>query len=112
MSSHLLPEVAQTVNDVVIIANGRLITQSSLSELADRSRSGVRVRTPQAEALRDALTTQGIAAQLVSADAVVALETSAEAVGLAAAGAGAVIYEMAPERFDVEEMFLELTTRE
>jgi len=112
VSSHLLAEVAQTVDDIVIIANGGLITQSSLSELADRSKSGVRVRTPQAEALRDALTTQGIAAQLVSTDAVVALETTAEAVGLAAAGAGAVIYEMAPERFDLEEMFLELTTRE
>lgn len=112
VSSHLLAEVAQTVDDIVIIANGRLVTQSSLSELADRSKSGVRVRTPQAAALREALTTQGIAAQLVSADAIVALETTAEAVGLAAAGAGAVIYEMAPERFDLEETFLELTTRE
>ena len=72
----------------------------------------MRVRTPQAEALRDALAAQGIAAQLVAADALVALETTAEAVGLAAAGAGVVIYEMTPEHFDLEEMFLELTTTE
>jgi len=110
VSSHLLAEMAQTVDDVVIIANGRLVTQSSLSELAHRSRSGVRVRTPQVETLRDALAAHGIAAQLVAADALVALETTAEAVGLTAAGAGAVIYEMTPEHFNLEEMFLELTT--
>jgi ABC-2 type transport system ATP-binding protein len=110
VSSHLLAEVAQTVDDVVIIANGRLVTQSSLAELSNRSRAGVRVRTPQVEALRDALAEQGIAAQLAATDALVALETTVEAVGLAAAGVGAVIYEMTPERFNLEEMFLELTT--
>jgi ABC-2 type transport system ATP-binding protein len=112
VSSHVLAEVAQTVDDVVIIAGGRLVTQSSLTELAGRSRSGVRVRSPQAEALRDALAGQGVAAQLVAPDTIVALQTSAEAVGIAAAGAGAVIYEMAPEHFNLEEMFLELTTSE
>jgi ABC-2 type transport system ATP-binding protein len=110
VSSHVLAEMAQTVDEVVIIANGRLVTQSSLAVLAGRSRSGVRVRSPQAEALRDALAGQGIAAQLVAADTLVALQTTAEAVGLAAAGAGAVIYEMTPEHFNLEEMFLELTT--
>ncbi len=111
VSSHVLAEVAQTVDDVVIIANGRLVTQSSLAELANRSRSGVRVRTPQAEALRGALLAQGISAQLVAAEALVA-ESTAEAVGLVAAGIGAVIYEMTPEHFNLEEMFLELTTSE
>jgi ABC-2 type transport system ATP-binding protein len=110
VSSHLLAEVAQTVDDVVIIAGGRLVTQSSLADLADRSRSGVRVRTPHTEALRDALAAQGVAAQLVAADTLIALETTADVVGLASAGAGAVIYEMAAERLSLEEMFLELTT--
>jgi ABC-2 type transport system ATP-binding protein len=112
VSSHLLAEVAQTVDDVVIIANGRLVTQSSLAHLEQRSQSGVRVRTPQAEALRAALAGEGVAAELVAADVVMAFETTTEAVGLAAAGANAVIYEMTAERFDLEEMFLELTTPE
>jgi ABC-2 type transport system ATP-binding protein len=110
VSSHLLAEVAQTVDDVVIIANGRLVTQSSLADLAQPSRSGVRVRTPHAEALRSALAAEGIAAELVAADVVMAFETTTEAVGLAAAGAAAVIYEMTVEGFDLEELFLELTT--
>jgi ABC-2 type transport system ATP-binding protein len=112
VSSHLLAEVAQTVDEVVIIANGRLVTQSSLADLTSRSQSGVRVRTPDAEALRGALGAEEIAAELVAAEMVMAYQTTTEAVGLAAAGAGLVIYEMTPERLDLEEMFLELTNTE
>jgi ABC-2 type transport system ATP-binding protein len=112
VSSHLLAEVAQTVDDVVIIASGRLVTQSSLADLAQLSQAGVRVRTPHAEALRTALTAEGVTAELVAAEVVMAFETTTETVGLVAAGAAAVIYEMTAERFDLEELFLELTTSE
>jgi ABC-2 type transport system ATP-binding protein len=112
VSSHLLAEVAQTVDDVVIVANGRLVTQSSLADLARGSQAGVRVRTPQAVALRTALVAEGISAELLHTDVVMAFETTTDAVGLAAAGVGAVIYEMTAERFDLEELFLDLTTPE
>ena len=112
LSSHVLAEVAQTVDDVVIIAGGRLVAQSSLADLANRSRPGVRVRTPQVTALHDALTKRGIRAQLVADDALVALDSTPEALGLAAAGIGAVIYEMTPEHFNLEEIYLELTATE
>jgi ABC-2 type transport system ATP-binding protein len=108
ISSHVLAEVAQTVDDVVIVAHGRLVTQSSLADLARRRKTGVRVRTPQAEALRAALTSHGIAAELVGGDTVMAFDTTTDAVGLTAAGVNAVIYEMAHEQFDLEELFLEL----
>jgi ABC-2 type transport system ATP-binding protein len=112
VSSHLLAEVAQTVDDVVIIANGRLVTQSSLADLTRRSQAGVRVRTPHAEGLRAALVVEGIAAEVVAADAVMAFDTTTDAVGLAAAGARAAIYEMTSEHLDLEDIFLELTTPE
>jgi ABC-2 type transport system ATP-binding protein len=110
VSSHLLAEMAQTVDDVVIIARGRLMLQSSLADLKRRSRTGVRVRTPQPAALRSALAAGSVAAELVGTDTVVALETTPEIVGLAAAGAGVVLYEMTAEHLDLEQMFLELTT--
>jgi ABC-2 type transport system ATP-binding protein len=110
VSSHLLAEVAQTVDDVVIIAKGRLITESSLADLAHQATPGVWVRTPQAELLRDALVAQGTSAEMQTADTVLALETTTESVGLIAAGAGVVIYEMTAQHFDLEEFFLELTT--
>jgi len=110
VSSHLLAEVAQTVDDVVIIAAGRLITQSSLADLANRATPGVWVRTPQAAALREALAARDVVAEVKGGDAVVALATTTDTVGLIAAGAGVVIYEMTAQRFDLEELFLELTT--
>jgi ABC-2 type transport system ATP-binding protein len=112
VSSHLLAEVAQTVDEVVIITHGRLVSQASLADLTHRFQAGVRVRTPQPEALRGALAAEGIAAELVTADALVAFETTTEAVGLAAAGAGVAIYEMTAQGFDLEELFLELTNSE
>jgi hypothetical protein len=62
--------------------------------------------------LRAALAVEGIAAEVVAADAVMAFDTTTDAVGLAAAGTGAVIYEMTAERYDLEDIFLELTTHE
>jgi len=110
VSSHLLAEIAQTVDDVVIVAKGRLVTQSSLADLAGRKKSGVWVRTPQAEALRQALGAKGIAAEVQTPETLVAFETTPEAVGISAAGAGVVIFEMTTQHFDLEEYFLELTT--
>ena len=52
VSSHLLAEVAQTVDHVVILDKGRLITSAPLAELTARSRSAVIVRTPDADRLR------------------------------------------------------------
>jgi ABC-2 type transport system ATP-binding protein len=112
LSSHVLAEAAQTVDDVVIVAAGRLVVQSSLADLASRSRPGVQVRTPQVTALEAALTTRGIHSQLVADDALVAFDTTTETLGLAAAEIGAVIYEMTPEHFNLEEMYLELTATE
>jgi ABC-2 type transport system ATP-binding protein len=110
VSSHLLAEVAQTVDDVVIINGGRLVTQSSLADLAERAGPGVVVRTPQAPALRNALSVEGIAAEVRLDETVVAFDTTPERVGIAAAGAGVVIYEMTSPHFDLEEFFLQLTT--
>jgi ABC-2 type transport system ATP-binding protein len=112
VSSHLLAEVALSVDEVVIISGGRLVTQSSLAALTSRATSGVWVRTPQVQTLRQALAAEGIGSELRDVDAIVAVETTAEAVGLAAFAAGVVIYEMRSERFDLEEIFLELTAAE
>jgi len=110
VSSHVLAEVAQTVDQVVIIANGRLVTQSTLAALSDRSRQVVRVRTPQARVLLPLLRAQGIQADLDGHHQVAALGTTTETVGVAAAAASIVLYEMHAERSNLEDVFLELTT--
>src|SRR6266566_5275736 len=110
VSSHVLAEVAQTVDHVVIIAHGRLVTQSTLAALSTRTRQVVRVRTPQAQTLRPLLIAQGIQADLAGPDQIVAADTTTETIGRAAAAAGIVIYEMGADRSNLEEVFLELTS--
>jgi ABC-2 type transport system ATP-binding protein len=112
VSSHVLAEVAQTVDQVVIIARGRLVTQSTLAALTARTDQLVRVRTPQAQALRSLLAAQGIHADPDGADQLVAAGTTPEAVGQTAAAAGIVIYEMRAERSNLEDVFLQLTTKQ
>jgi ABC-2 type transport system ATP-binding protein len=112
VSSHVLAEVAQTVDQVVIIARGRLITQSTLAALTARTDQLVRVRTPQAETLRALLAAQGIQVQLDGADQLVAVGTTTETVGKAAAAAGIVIYEMRAQRSNLEDVFLQLTSQQ
>jgi ABC-2 type transport system ATP-binding protein len=112
VSSHVLAEVAQTVDQVVIIAAGRLVTQSTLAALTARTDPLVRVRTPQTDALRSLLTAEGIQAHSDGADQLLAVGTTPETVGKAAAAAGIVIYEMGAERSNLEDVFLQLTTRQ
>ena len=109
VSSHLLAEVAQTVDQVVIIARGRLVAHSTLADLTAGAAAAVRVRTPQAEALRDRLAAGGAAVQLDGPDKLVVTGVTTEQVGRAAAAAGIVLHEMRFERSNLEEVFLELT---
>jgi ABC-2 type transport system ATP-binding protein len=109
VSSHVLAEVAQTVDQVVIIARGRLVTQSTLADLTAGADAAVRVRTPQAEALRERLAAGGGAVRLDGPDQLVVTGVTTEQVGRAAAAAGVVLHEMRFERSNLEEVFLELT---
>jgi len=112
VSSHVLAEVAQTVDQVVIIAAGRLVTQSTLAALGARTDQVVRVRTPQAQTLRSLLVARGVQADVAGPDQVLATGITTETVGRAAADAGIVIYEMGAERSNLEEVFLQLTGTE
>jgi ABC-2 type transport system ATP-binding protein len=110
VSSHLLAEVAQTVDRVVVIDHGRLVVDGSLAELTAGARSGVRVRTPDPARLADALAAAGIAVEAEGPDRLLALDASAEAVGRVVAATGVVVYEMSLAGGSLEDAFLRLTT--
>ena len=109
VSSHLLAELALAADDVVIIDHGRLIAQGSVDELTAGHRTGVRIRTPQADRLRTELTVRGIRADLDGPDEVFAVAATPEQVGGAVAAAGLVVYEMTVVRSNLEDTFLALT---
>jgi ABC-2 type transport system ATP-binding protein len=109
LSSHLLAEVAQTVDDVVVLVAGRLVAQAPLAELSSCGQV-VRIRTPHASALRAALDAHGIVSELTSPDLVLAHGAATETVGRAIAATGLVVYEISEGHTDLEEAFLHLTT--
>ena len=107
VSSHLLSEVAQTVDDVVVLSRGRLVARASLSELVART-SVIRVRTPDASRLLGVLVASGMQVRLVDRSTVEARSATADAVGLAAAGAGLTILELSRHDEDLETLYFDL----
>jgi ABC-2 type transport system ATP-binding protein len=107
ISSHVLAEIQQLADEVVIIHHGRLIAHESVQELTARAAGGTRVRSPDAARLRDALAQAGIEA---SGDGD-KLMTNAPAarVGEVAAAAGIVLHELTADSTTLEEAFLALT---
>ena len=109
VSSHQLAELALSADHVVIIQNGRLVSQGSVAELTSGQRAGVRVTTPQVEELRAALETRGLPADPVGPEQLLVRDASPQQVGQAVAAAGLVVYELAVVHRDLEAAFLELT---
>ncbi len=115
ISSHVLSEVAQTVDRVVIVAGGRLVASATLAELTDRTSGGaVRLRSELAGPLRDALVARGATATLADADAdaVVVTGSNARDVGRMVADTGVPVFEMTTDGSNLEDVFLQLTSSE
>jgi ABC-2 type transport system ATP-binding protein len=108
VSSHVLAEVAQTVDRVVIIHRGTLVQQASIAEVLAGAQGGARVRSPEARRLRDLLAAQGAAVTEVD-DQTLAVDFTPERIGELAAANGIVLHELTVERATLEEVFLELT---
>ena len=107
VSSHLLTEVAQTVNNVVVLSRGRLMVRTTLSDLVARS-SVIRVRTPDAARLLEVLAAAGMQVRLAGTSTVEARSATADAVGVAAAAAGVTILELSRHDEDLESLFFDL----
>ena len=114
VSSHVLSEVQQTVDDVIIISKGELVHAGTLDELGAAATSRVTVRSP------DAITLAGHLAGTVHAGEAVHVETRpdgslvvtglpAQVVGHVAFTHGVELHELASEAGDLERVFLDLT---
>jgi ABC-2 type transport system ATP-binding protein len=109
VSSHLLGEVAQTVDSVIIIDHGRLIIQSPLAELTAQASLLVKIRTPKAAELATALVAEGVAATVVAADRVEIAGATPEHIGNLAAERAIPIFETVADTPNLEDVFLQLT---
>ncbi|MGK5630919.1 ABC transporter ATP-binding protein [Streptomyces sp. URMC 123] len=110
VSSHLMSEMALTAEHLVVIGQGRLLADTSMAKfIAQNSRSYVRLRSPEPERLRDALSVAGITA-VTSADGALEVEgTEAARLGELAARQQIVLHELSPQQASLEEAFMRLT---
>jgi ABC-2 type transport system ATP-binding protein len=109
ISSHILAEVAQTVDSVVILDRGRLVTGSTLADLTAEGGHVVRVRTPRATDLAQLLTGRGANVTVVAPDRVEITGATSEQIGTVAAEHAIPIFETSTETADLEDIFLRLT---
>jgi ABC-2 type transport system ATP-binding protein len=108
ISSHVLAEVAQTVDEVVIIHRGKLIRHAAMAEVEDMASGATKVRSPDADRLAALLIRENMDVRAVG-DGRLAVGGPPEQVGEIAAANGVVLHELTVERATLEEVFLELT---
>jgi ABC-2 type transport system ATP-binding protein len=110
ISSHVLAEVAQTVDQVLIINRGRLVVESSLRELTGRVGARVRIRTPRPDQLQDALRREHLDATRTDRTLHVR-GADGERVGEIAFAAGIPVHELTTQGSSLEEIYLSLTAQ-
>ncbi|MGQ4617530.1 ATP-binding cassette domain-containing protein [Nocardia sp. R7R-8] len=114
VSSHLLSEMAQTAEHLVVIGRGKLISDSTTHEFIERaSEQSVRVRSPQLDQLRSVLTSNGMTVREDGAStdgpALMVAGVTSDAVGKLAGENNITLFELAPRRASLEEAFMRMT---
>jgi ABC-2 type transport system ATP-binding protein len=107
VSSHVLAEIAQIADEVVVINHGRSVAQAPLAELIARSGGGMRVAGPDVGRLRELLAADG--ATVAGDGEIVVRDRTGEQIGRLIAQHQLVVSELAPVGTSLEEVFFELT---
>src|SRR6478752_3730702 len=110
LSSHLMSEMAQTADHIVVLGRGRVLADAPVDQiLAGATRHAVRVRTPQPEQLARAVAGADVAVTGVEAELLEITGLTAAQIGETAARDGIVLHELTPISASLEEAYLELT---
>ncbi|HZD75241.1 MAG TPA: ABC transporter ATP-binding protein [Actinomycetota bacterium] len=109
VSSHILSEVEQTVDSIVIIAQGRLIREGTLKDLLSTASVAIRVRSPEPGKLREVLEGGGLRVEAADDGGLLVPGASTETVGHLAFVNQIELHELAGQASDLEDVFLELT---
>jgi len=111
LSSHLMAEMAQTADHLVVIGRGRLIADTSVEEFVSRASTGaaVRVVTPQATALRDALAARHARVDSIERGVLEIHGLTGQEIGEVALAEKIVLAELTPLQLSLEQAFMRLT---
>jgi ABC-2 type transport system ATP-binding protein len=108
VSSHLMSEMAQTADHLVIIGRGRLLRDVPTAELTS-ARRDVLLRSPRAAELAGLITAKGGAVAPQDDGALIVTGLDAAAIGDLAAGHGIAVHALIPRQASLEDAYLELT---
>jgi ABC-2 type transport system ATP-binding protein len=110
VSSHLMSEMAQTADQVIVIGRGRLIADTSVAELVRCGSGGhVRVRSPHGDRLAGLLRAPGATVQTNTDGTLLVRGSDPAAVGELAARHGIALHELVAQDASLEEAFMDLT---
>jgi ABC-2 type transport system ATP-binding protein len=110
VSSHLLSEVAQSVDDVVVISGGALRASGPIDQvLGANGAAATRVRSADAERLAALLRDAGRPVQRQGTDLLLVPGVAPEEIGLVAAREGIALRELGAAGRSLEDVFLDLT---
>jgi len=110
VSSHLLGEMAETADRLVVIGRGRVIADSTVDDfVAGMVSDAVVVRTPDAARLRELLSAPGVTVAADSPDTLHVRGLSTDQIGRAAWQANLPVLELSVTRGSLEEAFMQAT---
>jgi ABC-2 type transport system ATP-binding protein len=110
VSSHLMSEMENTADYLIVIGRGRLIADCTVDEFIERnSVQAVRVRTPQPDTLVAAIRRAGASVASAAGDALVIQGLPPDRIGDLAFESGVRIHELTSAQASLEEAFMELT---
>jgi ABC-2 type transport system ATP-binding protein len=110
VSSHLMSEMEDTADRLVVIGRGRLIAEAGIEEFIESgTRVAVRVVSPQADALAGVLAQAGAEVSRQSTDELTVTGLPAARIGDLAADRGIRLHELTPQRARLEAAFMQLT---
>jgi ABC-2 type transport system ATP-binding protein len=113
VSSHLMSEMAQTAEHLIVIGRGALLADVAVDEFVRRSsKQSVLVRSPQAGRLRELLAAREATVEDREPAVIEVIGLGSDQVGEIAAANGIVLHELTPQRASLEEAFMELTRDE
>jgi ABC-2 type transport system ATP-binding protein len=112
LSSHLMGEMEQTADHLVVIGGGRLLADMDMRTfLASHSRGRTVVRSPHLDRLEPALRSLGgrVDPDPARPDTVLVEGVSPQAIGETAARLGVALHELSPRTESLEDVYTRLT---
>ena len=111
ISSHLMSEMAQTADQLLVIGRGRILSAGPVDDvIASATTDRVRVASPQATQLAELMASRNLAARPVAPSVLETTDTTAAAIGELAAQSGIVLHELTTIHASLEEAYLTLTS--